>query len=77
MAKAKETTEEATVVKKEVQKSETEYTVSDFAKAAKQVFGAEVTPDLVTAAFAVNKLTSATKTKAKEIVADFIKKEVK
>jgi hypothetical protein len=54
-----------------------EYTASEFAEAARNTFGANVTPDCVIAAFRVAGITKATKEKAQEIVSKFLKKEVK
>ncbi len=54
---------------------ETEYTVSEFAKASEKVF--DTTPEMVIAAFRVNNITKATKSRAIEIVAAFAQKEVK
>lgn len=56
---------------------EAEYTVQEFARASEKVFGSGVTPDIVVAAFVVNNITKATRSKAIEIVKTFSQKEVK
>lgn len=57
--------------------SKTEYTAEEFAAAARVIFGNQVTPDCVTAAFRMANIAKATKGQAKEIVSKYLKKEVK
>ena len=54
-----------------------EYTVEEFASNAKKIFGEKVNADIVTAAFFVKGIKEATVSKAKEIVKEFVTKEVK
>lgn len=55
--------------------NESTYSAIEFANAARKMFG--VSPDIVTAAFAVNNLKEATVAEAKKIVTTFANKEVK
>ena len=55
-------------------KKDVSYTVSELAQAARKIFG--VSPDIVTAAFAVRNLKEATVNEARKIVTEFAKKEV-
>lgn len=75
MATAKKVEEQAAEAQPKV--PETEYTVSEFAAAAEKVFGKGITPDIVMAAFKFNHMQSATRERAKEIVAAFAEREVK
>jgi len=74
-----EIAEEANVTKniKKISAIETEYTAAEFAAASKNIFGKEVMPECVIAAFRIAGVSKATKTKAKEIVLQFMKKEVR
>lgn len=53
---------------------ETKYSVSDFAKQARTMF--DTTPEVVTVAFKAAKKNTATIEEAKEIVKEFLEKEV-
>ena len=76
MAKATANTGEAAAKPVETKKVvESKYSVAEFAKAAGnniELFGAGVTPDIVTAAFFVAGKQEATKSEAKEIVKSFL-----
>lgn len=54
---------------------ETKYTVADFAKQAKKMFG--TTPEMVTVALRTAGKTTATIDEAKATVKEFLEKEVK
>lgn len=56
---------------------EPEYTVAEFAMNATHLFGGRANADIVHAAFLVEGRGKATLSEAKEIVAGFMKKEVK
>lgn len=55
---------------------EATYTVAEFAGAAEKVFGAGITPDVVTAALLTHGITATTVAEAKKIVKAFAEKEV-
>lgn len=57
--------------------AEATYAAEEFAKNAGAVFGKDVSPDIVRAAFVCAKSTSATKSDAVKIVRAFCNKEVK
>jgi len=75
---AKKATDEA-AVQTETQKDETEsvYSVEELAESSIKVFGLKVRSECVVAAFKSIGKDSATVNEAKEIVATFMKKEVK
>lgn len=56
---------------------EAEYTVEELAAASEAVIGKGTMPECVIAAFRVVGVEKATKTEAKRIVTNFMKKEVK
>lgn len=56
---------------------EAEYTVEELAAASEAVIGKGTMPECVIAAFHVAGVEKATKTEAKRIVTNFMKKEVK
>lgn len=55
--------------------AETKYSVSDFAKQARAIF--DTTPEVVTVALRTAGKTTATVEEAKEIIKNFLEKEVK
>lgn len=71
MSEKQKTTPEEPIIR------EAEYTVDELAKASEAVFGKGVMPECVIAAFRVAGIEKATKTEAKRIVTNFMKKEVK
>lgn len=58
-------------------KTDYEYDVEEFINAAGVIFGEKVMPDCITAAFRLVGLKKATKSKAQEIISNFLHKEVK
>lgn len=73
---AKENSKAAEKPAAEIREMEQTYTVEELAAAAANVFGETISSDFVIAALRSAGITETTKGKAKELVQNFMKKEV-